>query len=150
VQRGCAALALAVALVGGAACSTSSTTAAATTVPTGPASQYCTAWSDLVTAFGAYDQIDVVNGGLDSVRTYIDDVEAAATSLASASDSLLQPKVEAFNTSLQDLVTTLTSPDLPVNRTQQVRDAKAEVDAAWNDLVTTITTTCPDVKASTV
>ena len=135
-------------LVGASACSSSggSTATATTSVTSG----YCAAWGDLVGAFGAYDQVDIVNGGLDSVRSYIDQVESAATSLASASDSMLTPKVEAFNTSMQDLVTTLTSKDLPVDRTQQVRAAKAQVDSAWNEMVSAFTTQCPDVKASTV
>ncbi len=139
---------LALALTGAAACSSGNGTSA--TATTSAASGYCAAWGDLVGAFAAYDTVDIVNGGLDSVRTYISDVEAAATSLATASDSLLAPKVEAFSTSMQDLVTTLTSKDLPVDRTQQVRDAKAKVDSAWNDMVATFKTQCPDVKASSV
>ncbi len=134
--------------LGAVACSSDSDSGSPGTTTASQA--YCSAWSDLVTAFGQYDQIDIINGGMDSVRSYFDQLESAAQDLQSSSDSLIGPKVEAFTTSLEDLGTTLTSPSLPVDRTAQVRQAKGAVDDAWNELVGTVKTSCPDVTASTV
>jgi hypothetical protein len=132
-----------------AGCSNDDDTAAtATTVDTGQ--QYCDAWAGLISAFEAYDEIDVVNGGLDSVRTYFDDLDTAAQQLAEAADAQLQPKVEAFTTALDNLGTTLTSTSLPVDRREQVRVAAADVDTTWNELVDAFNTGCPSVTASTV
>jgi hypothetical protein len=131
-----------------AGCSNDDTAATATTVDTGQ--QYCDAWAGLISAFEAYDEIDVVNGGLDAVRTYFDDLDTAARQLAEASDAQLQPKVEEFTTALDNLGTTLTSTSLPVDRREQVRAAAADVDTAWNDLVDAFKADCPSVTATTV
>lgn len=148
LRRGLALGAMSVLAVISMSCSSSGSSQSSAT--TSVSAAYCAAWGDLTTAFGNYDKIDLLNGGIDSVRSYFNELEAAATSLKAESDTLLAPKVEAFSTSLQDLVTTLTSTSLPVNRAQQVRDAKAAVDTSWNDLVTTVKTNCPGVTASTV
>jgi hypothetical protein len=131
-----------------AGCSNDDTAATATTVDTGQ--QYCDAWAGLISAFEAYDEIDVVNGGLDAVRTYFDDLDTAARQLAEASDAQLQPKVEEFTTALDNLGTTLTSTSLPVDRREQVRAAAADVDRTWNDLVDAFKADCPSVTATTV
>jgi hypothetical protein len=131
-----------------AGCSNDDTAATATTVDTGQ--QYCDAWAGLISAFEAYDEIDVMNGGLDAVRTYFDDLDTAARQLAEASDAQLQPKVEEFTTALDNLGTTLTSTSLPVDRREQVRAAAADVDTAWNELVDAFKADCPSVTATTV
>lgn len=123
---------------------------AATTTTVDTRQQYCDAWSGLISAFEAYDEIDVVNGGLDSVRTYFDGLDTAAQTLADSADAQLKPKVEAFTTALDNLGTTLTSSSLPVDRRQQVRAAAAQVDMAWNDLVEAFKAGCPSVTATTV
>lgn len=144
---------LAVALVGATAalagCSSSSDRAATTTTAD-RAAAYCDAWSGVITAFQAYDEIDLLAGGTDSVRTYFDDLDAAVQQLADAADRQLAPAVESFTASLDELGTTLTSGDLPVDRRQQVRDAADRVDAAWNELVAAFEAGCPSVTATTV
>lgn len=132
-----------------AGCSSSEETAATTTTAN-TRQQYCDAWAGLISAFEAYDEIDVVNGGLDSVRSYFDDLDSAAQQLAEASDAQLQPKVDAFTTALDNLGTTLTSSSLPVDRREQVRAAADQVDTAWNDLVEAFKAGCPSVTATTV
>ena len=89
---------------------------AATTTTVDVRAQYCDSWAELITAFEAYDEIDVVEGGLDSVRTFFDDLDAAAQALADAADDQLQPSVDAFTASLDDLGTTLASSSMPVDR----------------------------------
>jgi hypothetical protein len=96
---------------------------------------YCDAWSDLRDAFQGFEEIDVVEGGLESVRSQLTAVENALDALRTSSQELLAPEAEAFRTSLDDLVTTLTSTDLPVDRREEVRAASDTVDAAWNDLL---------------
>ncbi len=133
-----------------AGCSDGDDETAATTTTADSGQAYCDAWADLIAAFEAYDQIDVVNGGLDSVRTYFDDLDVAAQTLETAVSEQLGDEVDAFTTALDDLGTTLTSPSLPVDRREQVRAAAAEVDTAWNDLVAAFKADCPSVTASTV
>ncbi|MCU0310911.1 MAG: hypothetical protein MUE36_08210 [Acidimicrobiales bacterium] len=131
-----------------AACSSDDDSTTATTVDA--AQNYCDAWSSLISAFEAYDEIDIVNGGLDSVRSYFDELETAARQLAEAADAQLEPAVDAFTTSLDDLGTALTSSSLPVDRRDQVRAATEAVDSAWNDLVEAAKAGCPSVTATTV
>jgi len=130
------------------ACSSAGDSAATTT--TSAAAAYCGAWEDFITAFEAYEQIDLLAGGTDSIRTYFDDLDAAGQALADAADAQLAPAVDDFTTALDDLATTVTSGDLPVDRRAEVRAAADDVDAAWNDLVAAFEGGCPDVTATTV
>lgn len=122
--------------------------AATTTVDT--RQEYCDSWAGLISAFEAWNEIDIVNGGLDSIRTYFDNVDSAAKQLAGAADAQLKPAVDAFTSTLDDLGTTLTSSSLPVDRRDEVRSAADDVDSAWNDLVEALKAGCPSVTASTV
>lgn len=140
---------VAVALAFTGACSGTSTTTAGTTTLS-PEAKYCAAWSNLVTSFSAYNQIDVINGGLDSVRSYFDRLDAAAKELQSSADSQLKPSVDAFVTSLDTLGQTVTSGSLPVDRRAQVKAARQEVDSAWNTLITKAKASCPSVTGTTV
>lgn len=144
-----AAAVAALALVGltGAACSSGDSSSSATTSAT---QAYCNDWAALATAFDGYAEVDLVNGGLDSVRAYVASIQTAADALKASSDSLITPKAEALVASMRDLATTLTDPSLPVDRRAQVQEASAEVDDAWNSLVDTARTTCPGVTASTI
>jgi hypothetical protein len=111
--------------------------------------RYCAAWQDVVDAFGAFAEIDVVADGTDAVQAAYDDLEAAVATLEGAADEQITPSVEVFLASLRDLGTALTSPELPVDRRDEVRAARDEVDTSWNDMVDTLKTTCPDVSAAT-
>ena len=146
----CSAAIVAVSLGALVGCSSDDDTTATTTTTVDTRKEYCDAWGGLIDAFEAYDEIDVVNGGLDSVRTYCDALDSAAQQLADAADAQLQPKVDAFTTALDDLGTTLTSSSLPVDRREQVRAAADQVDTAWNDLVEAFKAGCPSVTADTV
>lgn len=119
---------------------------AATTTTVDTRQEYCDAWAGLIPAY----EIDVVNGGLVSVRTYFDDPDASAQQLTDAADAQLRSQVEAFTTALDDLGTTLTSLSLPVDRREQVRDAADQVDTAWNDFVEAVKAGCPLIAATTV
>jgi hypothetical protein len=124
--------------------------AAGSTTAQEPSQEYCDAWSDLIAAFEAYEEIDIVNGGLDSVRTYFDDLEQAAAALQVAAGAQLGDEVDAFTVALDELGTTLTSTSLPVDRSDLVSAATDAVDVAWNDLVAAFSAGCPSVTATTV
>lgn len=143
---------LAVAVVGVAVvtgCSSDGDTAATTTTADA-AEAYCDAWAEVITAFEAFDQIDLVAGGTDAIRTSAADLDTAVQQLADAADDQLQPAVEEFTASLDELGTVLTSTDLPVDRRQEVRDAADQVDATWNELVDAFRAGCPSAPATTV
>ena len=111
---------------------------------------YCSAWSDLVTAFGSFSDIDIINQGVDSVRNYVAEVESSAMALDEAATAQLGPVIEAFSASVETLGTTLTSPDLPFDRRDEVRASAAEVDTAWNNLVDAFAADCPSVSTQGV
>jgi hypothetical protein len=146
--RAVSVLLIAATLVVGAASCSSSSDDAETTTTLSVEERYCAAWQDVVDAFGAFAEIDVVADGTDAVQAAFDDLEASVTTLEGAADEQITPSVQAFLGSLEDLGTTLTSPELPVDRRDQVRAARDEVDASWNDMGDTLKTSCPDVSAA--
>lgn len=123
------------------ACSSGSDAGVATTADVRQV--YCDAWAGLVTAFKAYDEIDMANDGLDAVSAYFDDLEAANQTLEAAASDQLKDEVAAFSDALDNLGFTLTSPSLPVDRRAQVREARDTVDTAWNDLAAAFSADCP-------
>ena len=128
-----------VGLLAAAACSSGSSN----TAQASPSAQYCQAWADTVTAFASYREVDVVNGGLNSVRTYVSKLDAAVKTLRAAADEQLQSKVDGFTAALTNLGETLTSTALPVDRRAQVRAAADTVNARWNDVTAAASPACP-------
>ncbi|HSM66672.1 MAG TPA: hypothetical protein VK860_10240 [Ilumatobacteraceae bacterium] len=106
---------------------------------------YCDSLIEVRDAFESYSEIDVVEGGLDSIRTYVDRIETALADMRSASDARIGEEADAFRTALDELVTTLTSGELPVDRREEVRAAADEVERTWNELVAAGEIDCPDV-----
>jgi hypothetical protein len=103
----------------------------------------CEAWSGVVTSFEAYEEIDVVDEGLDSVRSYLSDLESALGEFGDAASDQLRPEVEALTSAVGDLEDAVTG-DASASA---VGEAVDEIDAAWNDLVDTLSTECPSVDA---
>lgn len=133
------------------ACSSSGSSS--TTATTTPAEQLCTAWSGVVDAFNAYRQVDVINGGLNSVRNYVDDLGASIQTLQSAASATVQPQVEALRSALTHLADTLgtnTSTTKVSTNLSEIRTAVSDVNNAWNDLVSALRTECPGTTAKTV
>ncbi len=145
--RAVAAVALTFAALGGTACSSGDDAATTTTLST--EQRYCAAWGDVIDAFVAFDEVDIVANGTSSLEQASDDLEGAVDDLEAAADEQLSPSIAAFVTSLQELGTTLTSPELPVDRTDEVLAARSDVDAAWAEMVDTLTTKCPEVETPT-
>lgn len=130
-------------LVAGAACASDDGAATATTLTV--QERYCQSWSEVATAFDAFDQVDVLNQGLDSVRAYVDGLQTALEGLEVAATDNFQPKVEAMRTSLRDLADTLGSTTAPA---AQTRAALTALDDSWNELVAALQTDCPSVSAN--
>lgn len=106
---------------------------------------YCNAWSDTVDAWVAFREVDVISGGLDSLRATAEDLRDAVERLDEASRAQIGPSVADFRAAVDELVTTVTSPDLPVDRRDDVRAAADEVAAAWDDVVGAARADCPDI-----
>jgi hypothetical protein len=106
---------------------------------------YCDSLVELRQAFESYSEIDVVEGGLDSIRTYVDGIETALADVRSANDARIGEEADAFRTALDELVTTLTSGELPVDRREEVRAAADEVERTWDELVAAGEIECPDL-----
>ncbi|HSL74366.1 MAG TPA: hypothetical protein VK853_07860 [Ilumatobacteraceae bacterium] len=106
---------------------------------------YCDSLLQVRDAFESYAEIDVIEGGLDSIRTYVDGIESALADVRSANDARIGEEADAFRTALDELVITLTTGELPVDRREEVRAAADEVERAWNDLVAAGEIECPDV-----
>lgn len=116
---------------------------ARSTAPAPQSAAYCAAWAQVRSDFAAYRSIDVVSGGLNSVRTYLDRLDTSVQQLRAAADEQLRVEVDAFTASLKTLGDTMTTATLPVDRRAQVRAASAEVDARWNELLAAASPGCP-------
>jgi ABC-type transporter Mla subunit MlaD len=112
--------------------------------------KYCESWQKVVDSFSALDGIAITTSGLSGLTTAVDDITAAAKDLASSADSLLKPKVEALQDALTSFGNTLSSPQLSTDYLDKLKSESQKVDDAWNDLVSTAKTSCPDVQASSV
>jgi hypothetical protein len=135
-----AAVALSVSIVAGCSSSSSKSSEA----------KYCDSWQKVVESFNALDGIAITTSGLSGLTTAVEDITAAAKDLASSADSLLKPKVEALQDALTSFGNTLSSPQLSTDYVDKLKSESQKVDDAWNDLVNTAKTSCPDVQASSV
>ena len=135
-----AAVALAVSIVAGCSSSSSKSSEA----------KYCDSWQKVVDSFSALDDIAITTSGLSGLDAAVEDITTASKDLASSADSLLQPKVQALQDALTSFGNTLSSPQLSTDYLDKLKSESQKVDDAWNDLVTTAKTSCPDVKASSV
>jgi hypothetical protein len=112
--------------------------------------KYCESWQKVVDSFSALDGIAITTSGLSGLTTAVDDITAAAKDLASSADSLLKPQVKALQDALTSFGDTLSSPELSIDYVDKLKSESQKVDDAWNDLVNTAKTSCPDVQASSV
>jgi hypothetical protein len=103
---------------------------------------YCDSLAQVRDAFEQYAEIDVVEGGLDSIRQYVDGIDAALADVREANVARIGEEADAFRAALDELVTTLTSAELPVDRREEVRLAADEVDRTWSELRTAAEVDC--------
>lgn len=112
--------------------------------------KYCESWQKVVDSFNTLNGISITPNGVSGLDTAVKDISAAAKNLASSADSLLKPKVEALQDALTTFGDTLKSPQISTDYLDKLQSESQSVKDAWNDLVTTANTSCPDVKASSV
>lgn len=112
--------------------------------------KYCDSWQNVVNAFKGIENVTITSKGIENLDTTVQNIDDAARKLADSADSMAKPKVTAFEDSLKNLGDLVKSPEISSSYLDKVKTALDDVDAAWNDLVTTIKTSCPDVKASSV
>jgi len=112
--------------------------------------KYCDSWQKVVTAFDSLNGIAITPSGVSGLDTAVKNITAAAKDLASSADTLLKPKVQALQDSLSTLGDTLKSPQISTDYLDKLQTESKAIDAAWNDLVNTAKTSCPNVKASSV
>lgn len=112
--------------------------------------KYCDSWQKVVDSFNTLNGISITPNGMSGLDTAVNDITEAAKNLASSADSLLKPKVEALQNALSSFVDTLKSPQLSTDYVTELQAKNQKVKDAWNDLVETANTKCPDVKASSV
>jgi hypothetical protein len=106
---------------------------------------YCDSLVEVRSAFESYSEIDIVAGGMDSIREYVDRIETALDEVRSANDARIGEEADAFRTALDELVTTLTTGELPVDRREEVRAAADEVDRTWDELIAAGEIECPEI-----
>ncbi len=135
-----AAVAMAVSIIAGCSSSSSKSSEA----------KYCESWQNVVTAFDSLNGISIAPNGVSGLDAAVKDITAAAKDLASSADSLLKPKVEALQDALSSFVETLKSTQLSTDYVTELQSKNQKVKEAWNDLVNTAKTSCPDVQASSV
>ena len=135
-----AAIALAVSIVAGCSSSSSKSSEA----------KYCDSWQNVVESFNTLDGIAITTSGLSGLDAAVKEITAAAKELASSADSLLKPKVQALQDALSSFGNTLSSPQLSTDYLDKLKSESQKIDDAWNDLVDTAKTSCPDVQASSV
>ena len=102
--------------------------------------KYCDSWQELVTSFKGIQNVAITTGGITD----------SAKKLADSADSLAQPRVSALEAALTTLADLVKTPEISSGYLDSVKSAIGDVDTAWNDLVATLKTSCPNVSASTV
>jgi hypothetical protein len=106
---------------------------------------YCDAWSGTVDAYTELRTLDVIAVGSDGLQAAVDDLDSALQELAEATENQAGDDVQRFRESVEQLIETVLSPDLPVDRRDEVAAAIDELRTAWDDAATAVQVECPDV-----
>ena len=112
--------------------------------------KYCDSWQELVTSFKGIQNVAITTGGIQNLDTTVNSITDSAKKLADSADSLAQPRVSALEAALTTLADLVKTPEISSGYLDSVKSAIGDVDTAWNDLVATLKTSCPNVSASTV
>jgi hypothetical protein len=106
---------------------------------------YCSSLLRAQEAFEQYTDVDVIEGGLASIREYVDGIEAALAEVREANVARIGDELDAFRTAFDELLTTLTTGDLPVDRRDEVSAARDEVERTWDELRAAAEIDCGDI-----
>lgn len=112
--------------------------------------KYCKSWQKVADSFEKLNDIAITTDGIKGLDTAVNDISGSIKQLVSSADAMLKPKVEALQSALNDFGDALSSPEMSADYLNTLKSKGDAVDSAWNDLVATAKTSCPDVKASAV
>ena len=110
---------------------------------------YCDAWEDAVDAYTELRSLDLTAVGTDGVQAAVDDLDSALQELAAATEDQAGADVQRFRESVEQLVETVLSPELPVDRRDEVAAAIDDVRSAWDDVAAAVQVECPGIDVAT-
>ena len=110
---------------------------------------YCDAWSGAVDAYSELRSLDLVAVGSDGLQAAVDDLDSALVELAEATEDQVGDDVDRLRESVEQLIETVLSPDLPVDRRDEVAAAIDDLRSAWGDVADAVRVDCPDVDIAT-
>ncbi|MBX3286960.1 MAG: hypothetical protein KF703_16555 [Actinobacteria bacterium] len=99
---------------------------------------YCAAWDDVVDAFKAFDDLDLVNDGISSVQTFLDDLGTSLQAFADAADTKLRPQVDDLKAAIDALGKAIAG-----DAGTDLGDAATQLRTAWDALVAALREDCP-------
>jgi hypothetical protein len=106
---------------------------------------YCDAWQGTADAYIELRELDLIAVGSDGLQAAVDDLDSALQELAEATENQAGDDVQRLRESVEQLIETVLSPDLPVDRRDEVAAAIDDVRAAWDDAAAAVRVECPDV-----
>jgi hypothetical protein len=110
---------------------------------------YCDAWEGTVDAYTELRALDLTAVGTDGLQAAVDDLDTALQELADATEDQAGDDVQRLSESVEQLIETVLSPDLPVDRRDEVAAAVDDLRAAWDGVTDAVGVDCPDVDIST-
>lgn len=110
---------------------------------------YCDAWETTAEAYAELRALDVTAVGTEGLQNAVDDLKAALNELAAATEDQVGDEVQRLRDSVEQFIQTVLSPDLPVDRRDEVTAAAADLRSAWDDVADTLRTECPGVTVPT-
>ena len=106
---------------------------------------YCDAWEGTVDAYAELRALDVTAVGTDGLQAAVDDLDSALQELVEATENQAGDDVQQLRGSVEQLIETVLSPDLPVDRRDEVAAAIDQLRTAWDDAAAAVQVECPDV-----
>jgi hypothetical protein len=110
---------------------------------------YCDAWEGTVDAYTELRALDVAAVGTDGLRSAVEGLDSALQELAEATEDQAGDDVQRLRTSVEQLIETVLSPDLPVDRRDEVAVAVDDLRSAWDDVADSVRVECPDINLAT-
>jgi hypothetical protein len=110
---------------------------------------YCDAWEGTVDAYNDLRALDVMAVGSDGLQAAVDELDSSLQELAEATENQAGDDVQALSQSVEQLIETVLSPDLPVDRREEVTVAIDDLRSAWDDVADAVGVECPDVDVAT-
>lgn len=121
------------------ACADAGSESTAGSPTTSAQAAYCGAWDDVVDAFAGFDDLDLVNDGLNSVEIYLEDLGDALKTFADAADAKLGPQIDGLKSAITGLGDAIGG-DVDTD----LGDAATDLRTSWDALVSALRQDCPD------